>query len=107
MEYTQGTWERQMMELRNRHTSYELAISHPDGRKFLVCFSDSKARAQLWKIVSKRAEKLVALAGTDLFTFAKRAADGATLGEWTIAWTGRTKFEIVAGQLDTLPSLPA
>ena len=73
-------------------TLYELAIEKGD-RRFLVMYTSNRSRRLLLDSCRKHGEKLVALTGADELTLAKRAGDGATMGDWRIRWTGRTQRE--------------
>lgn len=54
----------------------------------------------------RRGVELTRLTGSDRFTFAARAADGGTMGEWSIRWTGRTEREsILGGELPFIRTL--
>lgn len=83
-------------------TLYELAVSHPDGRRFLLGYTVGRSRSTLFRWTSKHGPALVAICGTDDIRFARRASDGATMGEWTINWTGRTERQAAAGQLPVI-----
>lgn len=76
-------------------TLYELAAIHPDGRRYLLAYCRIKSRSSLWDTVTSenRVHHIVALVGTKSIDFAQRAADGATMGEWSIRFTGRTARE--------------
>lgn len=80
-------------------TRYELTISHPDGRRYLVAYTPRKNRAGIFDAISEatRGPWLVAKTGDQDIHFAKRVADGATMGEWTINFTGRTQRDCVLG----------
>ena len=86
------TIQEQIDRLRNRRTAYEL-IADNGVRNILVCYSTSRSRQSLWQIATKRAEHLASLTGTDVITFASRSADGATMGDWRIRWSGRTQIQ--------------
>jgi hypothetical protein len=88
---------KHLERIRNRATLYELAISRGD-ETFLVAYCQRKSRDAIFKAVAKdgRREKLVALTGDEEIRFAKRTADGATMGAWAIRFTGRTEREAIA-----------
>ena len=103
-----ATAQERLARIRNRQTLYELTIAHPDGRRYLVAYAQSKGRTDLWRSVTseKRVDRIVKLTGTEEITFAKRAADGATMGDWAIRFTGRTQRDcIVEGELTYIGSL--
>ncbi len=91
------TTTEQLERLRRQPTRYELAATHPDGRRVLLAYSMRKSRSSMWNIVTEdtRREALIALVGGRSITFADRAADGATMGDWRIVWTGRTRRDAV------------
>jgi hypothetical protein len=86
--------------LRNRRTGYELVISR-GAERYRVCYSRSaKSRNAIWECVTgneARAKLLVAFTGSESIQFAKRAADGGTMGEWAINWSSRTERESILG----------
>lgn len=71
-------------------TRYELAISR-GSENYLVLYCGRKTRQSLYKCCVQKAEALARLAGTSTLHFAKRVADGATMGDWAIKFTGRTQ----------------
>lgn len=99
------TAEQRLANLKHHATLYELAIT--DGTTmYLVCYSDRKGRSGILGCIRNkgRGERVVALTGSETLTFAKRAADGATLGRWTINFTGRTERQAIAeGELPRMP----
>ena len=91
---------KKLARLYNRRTMYELAAIHTDGRRVLIAYSDGKGRRDVWNCCHNRATAVVALTGSEIFDFGKRAADGAVIGEWSIRFTGRTEREaIMEGEL--------
>lgn len=99
------TPEQRLAALRNHATLYEMEIRR-GTEAYLVCYSDKKSRSAFFKCVSKpgRAERLVALTGSESIAFAKKATDGGTMGGWTLKFTGRSEREaIAAGELSSLP----
>src|SRR3990167_3909294 len=72
-------------------TLYELAVWHADGRKYLIAYTNRRVRDALFNAVCNRAEHMRRITGEASITFAKRAQDGATMGEWKVNWTGRTQ----------------
>lgn len=79
-------------------TLYELIVERGDNR-ILVMYTSSRGRRMLLDCARKHADKLTALTGTDSLDFAKRASAGATMGEWTLRWTGRTQREAYDSRL--------
>lgn len=91
--------QKKLERLANRSTAYELAAIHPDGRRVLIAYS-RKGRRGIFSAVRNRGEAVAALCQSQEFAFAKRAADGATCGEWSIRFTGRTQRDAyVEGEL--------
>jgi hypothetical protein len=91
--------QERLDRLKNRRTLYELAAVLAD-RKVLVAYCGRRGRSGLWHACVKRGPELAALCGTDRLTFATRAGDGATMGDWTIRFTGRTQRECyIEGEL--------
>jgi hypothetical protein len=88
---------KQLESLRNRATLYELAMTRGDER-ILIAYASGKGRQDIWRCVTsdKRVKAIVAKVGTDAIDFAKRAADGATMGGWAIRFTGRTQRDAIS-----------
>jgi hypothetical protein len=87
--------------LRNRATLYELAMIRGEER-ILIAYSQRKGRRDIFKAVAAdhRVRQVTARTGTDQIDFAKRTADGATMGGWAIRFTGRTQRDaIIEGEL--------
>lgn len=74
-------------------TSYEIAVTHEDGRSFLVCYTARKSRSGLASAVrgDARWDALVKITGVTGWQYHRRAADGVYGNGWTIRFTGRTK----------------
>ena len=80
-------------------TAYEL-IATDGTQRVLVCYCESKSRQTIFKVARKHGEKLVKLCSSETIHFAKRSSDGATIGAWTIRFSGRTQREaIMEGEL--------
>lgn len=99
------TLEKKLARIARYRTAYELAMVHPDGRRVLVCYSNGRSRNDVFTIVQKRAQHVARLLGVAAeslqITFAKRSGEGATIGEWSVVWTGRTQREAyIAGELE-------
>lgn len=93
--------ERKLDRLKNYHTRYELVATSGD-RKVLLGYTTRNNRRGLWAVVTdeSRVQAVIKLVGTESIHFAKRAADGATMGEWTIRFSGRTQRECyIEGEL--------
>jgi hypothetical protein len=104
----QSDLQRKLASLQNRATRYELVASHPDGRRFLVAYCGRKNRQGLFSAVAGRAAAMTALTGDESIHFGKRAADGGTMGEWTIRFSGRTQRDCyLEGELEYIGRDPA
>jgi hypothetical protein len=85
--------------LKNRRTAYELAAIRGDER-VLLAYSCGRGRRDILNSCRKRAEAVVRLLGNAEITFGRTVADGATAGEWSIRFTGRTQRDAyVEGEL--------
>ena len=95
--------EAKLTRIQMYRTRYELAAIHPDGRRMLVGYTEKRSRAGLLGMVRQRGAKFTDATGADSITFGKRATDGATAGDWIVAFTGRTQREAyIAGELASL-----
>jgi hypothetical protein len=91
--------EQKLARLQHYATRYELAAIRGNER-VLIVYTPRKNRQVLWASLRERAEAVCALTGASEVTFGKKAADGATMGEWRICFTGRTQREaIIEGEL--------
>lgn len=82
-----------------RATLYELAAIRGDQR-ILIAYCGRRGRGGILAACRKRGAALVALTGAESIGFASQAADGATMGEWGIRFTGRTQRDAIqAGEL--------
>ena len=91
--------------IRNHSTLYELAVSRGESA-YLVQYT-RKSRSALLHSCRKFGGQLVKLTGAESLVFAKRAADGATLEDWRIRYTGRTEHDaIVGGELPFIRDIP-
>lgn len=102
----QATITAKLARLHNRGTAYELAMSRtlPDGTKDarLVAYTPRRNRNGLFDACcdKRRVDYLMKLTGSDNLRFGKRVVDGATMGEWTVNFSGRTQREaIIEGEL--------
>ena len=73
-------------------TLYELIIENGDQR-ILLSYTDRQTRRMLYTILCQHRDRLRTLTGVIDVAFAKRASDGATIGEWRVRWSGRTQRE--------------
>jgi hypothetical protein len=96
--------DKQMAIETGRRTLYELAAENGDQR-YLIMYTSNKSRRMLLDCAREHGERLVPLTGHENIVFAKRAADGATMGEWRIRWTGRTQREAVSSKLPWIGDL--
>lgn len=88
-----------LTRLQNRRTLYEIAVLTPDGRRGLVCYSDSTSHRSIRDAVWKRADELVAWLGAkpDSLTMEwSHVANGLKLSDGSIIRkTGRTKRDVI------------
>lgn len=99
------TLERKLERLYNRRTAYELVISN-GAITYLLCYAEARTRKGIFLAVNHRCEKLVPLTGVSHIDFAKRVADGAMMGTWSIRFSGRTQREAyIGGELTYVGSL--
>jgi hypothetical protein len=71
-------------------TLYELVIER-DEQRYLIMYCGNRSRRMLLDSCRKHGDKLASLSGAQELQFAPRAGEGATIGDWTIRWTGRTQ----------------
>lgn len=88
------TKRAKLESMRNRATLYEMAMIRGDVR-ILIRYSNRKGRRSILKNVYDFADKIEAITGTNEIVWGATQADGATCGEWTIKFTGRTRREAV------------
>ena len=79
-----------LQRIRGSDTLYELVAKHPDGRSYLIRYTHRRSRDALLKNLRHYGETVARLMGPTV-TFASHAADGATVGDWRVSWTGRTE----------------
>jgi hypothetical protein len=97
--------QQQLARIYNRRTAYELVASNGD-RKILVGYTVGKARRDILSMAAKNGERWVALTGRQEMTFAKKAGDGAAMGDWTFRYSGRTQRAcILEGELTFIADL--
>jgi hypothetical protein len=89
------TTQQKLERLRNRQTKYELVASHPDGRRLLIRYTSRTGRNGLYDALAQDAERLCRVLGADDITWGKRSADGGTMGEWVLRFSGRTQREAI------------
>lgn len=93
-----ATLQSKLSRLKHYATRYELVASRgtgPDRESYLIAYTSRNNRRGLWAAItdSNRVDKLVKLTGSKSIDFGKRAADGGTMGDWTIRFSGRTQRE--------------
>lgn len=92
------TLSDRLAALKNYATRYEVAATHPDGRRLLVVYTPRKSRRGILAFNPNTARALVAVCGADSFTKGKGGA--ILIGEWTVDFTGRTQREaLTVGEL--------
>lgn len=102
-----ATTAERLERLKYYATRYELAAINGDTRILLV-YSYGRGRRAILESARKHGEKLVALTGRQSIDFAKRASDGATMGDWQIRFTGRTQRDaICSGELPWIGDIRA
>ena len=94
--------QRKLAALTNRATSYELVLTHPDGRRVLLCYSGRKSHAGLVAVVRSRADAVAVFLGLSLEKpFGYVREKGKTMirfpGGGTLDWSGRTKRDAIMG----------
>jgi len=89
-----ATQTRQLKRIQLYRTAYELVIT--DGTDtYLVRYSSARSRRALLDNCRFSGQQLVNLTGREEIDYQKRAADGATMGDWRIYWSGRTQREAI------------
>ena len=85
--------------LKNYGTKYELVLSK-GTRKYLVVYSAGKSRATVMAGIRKFANRIMGVTGAHNVVWATKASQGAHMGSWSIAYSGRTQREAIsAGEL--------
>lgn len=100
-----ATLEQRLARLKHYSTRYELIAEHPDGRRYLVIYTTRRSRAGLQDGLLARLEdgSLDRVIGTREMTYGRRAADGVTMGDWRVRFSGRTQRECyIQGELTFL-----
>ena len=93
------TPQEYLNKIHGRPTLYELAAIKGE-QSILVAYCGNRTRRMILRACRERAEALVALTGDKSIGFSRRAAEGATMGEWSIRFTGRTQRDAIsAGEL--------
>lgn len=99
---------KRLDRLHNRPTKYELAITHPNGSSYLIRYTNRRNRTGMWDCLYQVAQAITDLTGTDYVDPAWLVKDGATVGEWTIHFTGRTQRDaIINGELEFIEDIKA
>jgi hypothetical protein len=91
---------QRLQRIANRSSLYELVITHPDGRRYLLAYCGRKSRAGIYAACAGRASHLLELTGSESITWGDNAAAGGTMGDWQIRFSGRTQRECyISGEL--------
>jgi hypothetical protein len=81
-------------------TTYEITCCHTDGRVYLVGYTCRTTRLGLLNAMRVEGASIVRVTGmgeTDELTFAHQGRRWvATLGDWTIGFSGRTKLDVAS-----------
>jgi hypothetical protein len=94
-----------LASLKNYHTRYEIAATRGTER-VLIGYSARKGRRGILSMAQTNGEKFAEYFQVDALQFGKRATDGATAGEWTVNFSGRTQRDaILSGELPFFPQL--
>jgi hypothetical protein len=91
------TIQERLALLHNRLTCYEIVAVRGDTR-LLVCYSQSRSRNGLLAACRKRGQALIDhlwITPSDMLVAAPRAADGFTIGPWSIRYSGRTERDAI------------
>lgn len=93
------TLQRKLERIARYRTRYELVAEHKDGRRYLVIYTDRRSRAGLYSALVARLNdgSLDRVLGSRVVDYAKRATDGATIGDWRIYFSGRTQRDCYLG----------
>jgi hypothetical protein len=84
--------QKRLERLKNYATRYELALTR-GNESYLVVYTSRRNRAGILAAIRDRAKRIVEITKSENLVFAKRAADGAMVGEWKLYFTGRTQRE--------------
>lgn len=96
--------QSRLAALQNRATRYELVAT--DGTRTVLAGYTRKGRRGLLSMLAAHANDWEALTGDTGLTWAKKAADGATMGAWKIKFSGRTQRDaLLATELPFFRSL--
>lgn len=99
------TKQEHLNKICGRATLYELAAIRGDQR-ILVAYCGNRARRMILRACRERGDALVALTGDESIGFTSTASDGATMGAWSIRFTGRTQRDAIqAGELPYVKDL--
>lgn len=85
--------------LKHYATRYELVLTNLDsGEKRRLCYTGKKNRVGLFSAIRNNGPELVAFCGSEDFKMTGKAS--ASIGRWSVAFSGRTQREaIIAGEL--------
>jgi hypothetical protein len=91
------SWDAQSRLERDQRyaTKYEI-VAVLNGTTRLVLYTGQHSRSGLIASVRQRGEELVKFCKAEEFDLGKRAADGVHIGNWHIAFSGRTKREAIS-----------
>lgn len=82
-------------------TRYEVTAKHRDGRTYLICYaSGSPSGRRLLGIIQDYGPRLVARLGLPddaTLTLRRGALAQATVGDWSIGFSGRTQRDVRGG----------
>ncbi len=88
--------QTRLARLQNFATRYELVAAN-GSTQVLAGYTAQKSRNSIFKMIRQQGEAWQAFAKSDSFAFGKKASDGATLGAWTIRFSGRTQRDAYIG----------
>lgn len=77
-------------------TRYEIAATHPDGRRIVVGFTARKSRHGLLVIMRRRGAYLIEalmIGEADIITFHTKPRVHARVAGWSVGFTGRTELQ--------------
>jgi hypothetical protein len=81
-----------LARLKNYSTRYEITAER-DGVRILIGYMSRRGRAGILSMVRANADKFLEFfeCGASMWTWGKRASDGATINGWMINFSGRTQ----------------
>lgn len=84
-----------LQRLQSGPTRYELAAILGE-RRVLIGYCARQSRRTVLEACRKHGAAVTKLLGASEIHFARKVADGATVGAWTIRFTGRTQRDAVS-----------